>query len=74
MEFDLENRWTATLVKKDGTWKIAAYHVSANIFDNAVVNIAKRAAYWAGGVCLLIGLVLGCVLTAVWKRRSLRNA
>lgn len=74
MEFDLENRWTATLVKRDGTWKIAAYHVSANIFDNAVVNIAKRAAYWAGGVCLLIGLVLGCVLTALWKRRSLRNA
>ncbi|MHB0960331.1 MAG: YybH family protein [Pirellulaceae bacterium] len=74
MEFDLENRWTATLVKTDGTWKIAAYHVSANIFDNAVVNMAKRAAYWAGGGCLLIGLVLGCILTVLWKKRGLRKA
>ncbi len=27
-EFNLENRWTATLVKSDGQWKLAAYHVS----------------------------------------------
>src|SRR5262245_5802078 len=26
MEFDLKNRWTATLVKEDGKWLIASYH------------------------------------------------
>ena len=74
MEFDLENRWTATLVKTDGKWKIAAYHVSGNILDNPVLSIAKRAVYWAGGICLLVGLVLGSVLTALWKRRAARTA
>src|SRR5688572_12371304 len=48
MDFELENRWTATLVKERGKWKIAAYHVSGNIVDNPVLSVAKRSAYWAG--------------------------
>ena len=45
MEFDLENRWTATLVKDDGQWKIAAYHVSSNIADNPILTLAKKSTY-----------------------------
>lgn len=59
MEFDLENRWTATMIKVDGKWKIAAYHVSASILDNPVLSAAKASIYQAGGIGLLIGLVLG---------------
>jgi ketosteroid isomerase-like protein len=59
MEFDLENRWTATLVKEDGRWLIASYHVSANVLDNPVLSIAKKAAYWSGGIALVVGIVLG---------------
>ena len=59
MEFDLENRWTATVVKTDGRWKIASYHVSANILDNPVLTAAKKSTYWAAGAALLVGLLIG---------------
>ncbi len=59
MEFDLENRWTATLVRGDDGWKIAAYHVSANLFDNPVLDVSKRSIYWTGGIALAIGIILG---------------
>jgi ketosteroid isomerase-like protein len=70
MDFELENRWTATLVKEDGAWKIAAYHVSANVVDNPVLNAAKSAAYWAGGVCLVVGVVLGLIVSAAMRKRA----
>lgn len=68
MDFELENRWTATLVKQDGSWKIAAYHVSGNLVDNPVLNAAKQAVYWTGGVCLVVGLVVGSVGSALLRR------
>ena len=61
LEFDLENRWTATLVKDDGKWKIAAYHVSGNILDNPVLTAAKKSVYWAAGISLVIGLLVGAI-------------
>jgi ketosteroid isomerase-like protein len=70
MDFELENRWTATLVKENGAWKIAAYHVSANVADNPLLNVAKKSAYWSGGICLVAGLVLGSIGTAFLRRRS----
>ena len=70
MDFELENRWTATLVKEDGAWKIAAYHVSANIVDNPVLGMAKQSAYWTGGVCLVIGVVVGGLGSAFLRRRG----
>jgi ketosteroid isomerase-like protein len=73
MEFDLENRWTATLVKEGDTWKIAAYHVSGNILDNPVLNLAKQSLYWAGGIGVVVGLVLGALLMWLMKRQSLRS-
>jgi ketosteroid isomerase-like protein len=68
MEFDLENRWTATLVKDDGKWKIAAYHVSGNIVDNPVLSIAKRSAMLLGGAGLAAGIVIGAIVTAILKK------
>ncbi|MEX2287413.1 MAG: nuclear transport factor 2 family protein [Planctomycetaceae bacterium] len=69
MEFDLENRWTATLVKDDGRWKIAAYHVSGNIADNPLLTVAKKSATWVGGVCLVVGIVVGSIVTMILKRK-----
>lgn len=73
MEFDLENRWTATLVKEDGRWLIAAYHVSANVLDNPVLQIAKQSAYWAGGIALVVGLVLGIVANVIVRKLGQRS-
>jgi ketosteroid isomerase-like protein len=74
MEFELENRWTATLIKKDGKWKIAAYHASANIMDNPVLAAAKNGVYWAGGISLLIGLVLGGFGGSMLKKKHKPDA
>jgi ketosteroid isomerase-like protein len=73
MEFDLENRWTATLIKDGDAWKIAAYHVSGNILDNPVLDIAKRSLFWAGGLGLVVGLVLGAVVSRLLKRRQVQG-
>ena len=40
-EFELENHWSATVVKEDGRWLIAGYHVSANILDNPLLSGAR---------------------------------
>jgi len=59
----LDSRWTATLVKLDGDWKIAAYHVSMDAFANPILDkalaVGKRLAMVAGAIALVIGLLLG---------------
>jgi ketosteroid isomerase-like protein len=70
MEFDLNNRWTATLVKEDGQWKLAAYHVSANVLDNSILRLARRSLYWVGGGCLFVGAILGLALAYFARRKS----
>lgn len=74
MEFDLENRWTATMIKEDGRWKIAAYHVSANVVDNPLLSAAKSSVYWTGGISLLIGLVLGRFSGSLLKKKRQPDA
>jgi ketosteroid isomerase-like protein len=68
MEFDLENRWTATLVKENDEWKIAAYHVSANVVNNPLLSAAKRALYWTGGVALVVGMLLGGLVSRMMTK------
>ena len=60
-------------MKEDGAWKIAACHVSGNMVDNPVLSIARRSAYWAGGVCLVIGVVAGIIGNAFLRRRRQRQ-
>jgi hypothetical protein len=72
MEFDLKARWSATLVKQDGKWLIANYHTATNVFDNPLLHAATRAIYWTGGICLLIGILVGALL--IWFLRRPRVA
>jgi ketosteroid isomerase-like protein len=64
---DLPARWSATLVKDGDKWLIASLHASDNLFDNPLLAIAKRTAYWAGGVALVVGLIAGF---AIGRRRK----
>jgi ketosteroid isomerase-like protein len=63
LKLDAKTRWTATLVKDHDHWLVASLHASANLFDNPLLAMAKRTAYWAGGVSLLAGLIIGFFLT-----------
>jgi ketosteroid isomerase-like protein len=67
--FDLTNHWTATLVKENGKWLMASYHVSGDLLDNPVLNAAKNCLYLAGGVGAVAGLVLGLILAKLFRRK-----
>ncbi|MGE5192470.1 MAG: YybH family protein [Deltaproteobacteria bacterium] len=66
-EFELENHWSATLVKQDDGWKIASYHVSGNILDNPLMGAVKSLGYLIGGVAFVVGLALGWL---VFRKRA----
>lgn len=67
-EYEFKNRWTATLVKENGRWLLASYHVSNNTLDNPLLNVAKRAVYWAGVIGLIVGLAFGLLVARRRKR------
>lgn len=69
LDFDLENRWSATLLKLDGQWKLAAYHVSGNIVDNPVLAAAKQMVYWAAGIGLVVGILIGAIGAKLVRKR-----
>jgi uncharacterized protein (TIGR02246 family) len=70
MKFDIDARWTGTLVRKDGRWLVGAFHYSANVFKNPILEQQRKYLLMAGGglalVLALIGFFLG--------RRSGRNS
>lgn len=66
-EFEFTSRWTATLVRENGQWLLASYHVSLNGLDNPILGAAKRGLLWAAGIAALGGLVIGRLFG---KRRS----
>ncbi len=60
--FDFTGRWSATLVKDDGRWLVANLHTSDNIFDNPLLNAAKKGLWGIGAVGLFVGVVGGWLL------------
>jgi len=61
---DLEfySRYTATLVKENGKWLLASYHVSLNALDNPLISTAKQSLLWAGVGAGVVGLIIGVLL------------
>lgn len=57
MDFEINARWTATLVRRDGRWMVAAFHYSTNMFKNPVLDMQRK---WlimtGGGVALVLGV------------------
>jgi uncharacterized protein (TIGR02246 family) len=72
LSFDLANRWTATVVRDEDRWLVAAFHVSTNMFENGLQDrLMQWNALKSGGAALLIGLALGLIGTRlVDKRRA----
>ena len=67
-KFQLTDRWSATLVKEDGKWLVADYHTAASVFDNPLLDLAKRSVYWAGGIGLVLGLAAGVLGSRLMRR------
>ena len=60
--------WTATVVKENGEWKVAAAHVGTNFLDNPVlthvISFWQKLAIGVGVIVLLVGVGLGRMLFA----------
>ena len=67
-DLNVKGRWTATLVKENGRWLVASLHCSTNLFDNAVLDLAKKAARLIGVLCLVAGLLIGWLIGWRCKR------
>src|SRR5438874_4447817 len=61
-KFDINGRWTCTLVKQGDKWLIASFHYSTNVFDNPILAAAKRYAIWGAVAALVLGLVIGVLI------------
>ena len=57
--FKLSAKWTTTAAKINGEWKIVGLHLSANVFNNVLLDEAKSALMYTGGGGLVGGLLVG---------------
>lgn len=64
----MTSRWTATVHKEDGKWKLVGLHTSANILDNPVVDATKTKGYAVSSAALIVGAIAGFALRAATKR------
>jgi uncharacterized protein (TIGR02246 family) len=72
MEFQVQTRWTASLVRENGRWLITAFHSSANAFDNPILDKARQLAMlqW-GGIGIVAGALIGVLVgRTVGRRRA----
>ena len=70
----MTSRWTATVYKDSGRWKIINLHIGANLLDNPVTAAAKgyvrKAAITAAVGGLLVGFIIAWLLRGSGRRRS----
>ena len=69
-DLNVKGRWTATLVKENGHWLVASLHCSTNLFNNVMLNFAKKAAWFVGIFSLAIGLFIGFILGWRFRRAA----
>ena len=69
-KLDINGRWTCTMVKNGDRWVIAAFHYSANVFSNPIVDRYKAAIWQAGIAAGVIALIVGFVLGRMLRRRA----
>ena len=70
-EYHFTSHWTAVFRKIDGQWKIVRVHSSLDPFGNPmVVGEVWRRMYQVGGGAGVVGLILGTILTLVFRRRG----
>lgn len=61
--FDVNARWSGTMIRRDGRWLIANFHYSTNMFDNPVLHAQRRfmllGAVGASVVLMLLSFLVG---------------
>jgi uncharacterized protein (TIGR02246 family) len=68
--FDINGRWTCTMVRNGDRWVIAAFHYSANVFENPIVDGYRKAIWMVGAGAALVALLLGLILGRILGKRK----
>lgn len=68
--FDISGRWTCTMVKNGDRWVIAAFHYSANVFDNPVLDRMKKLMMLGIAAAAVLALLIGIGIGRLTKRRA----
>jgi hypothetical protein len=68
--FKLDSRWSATVAKSNGVWKIVSLHLSSNVFTNQLISELTTGLWIAGGAGLLAGGLAGWLFGRRRKRSS----
>ena len=50
------------MVNENGRWLIASVHASSNLFDNPLLNAAKKSLYVGVAVSALVALAIGWLI------------
>jgi len=61
-KFDIDGRWSCTLVRQGDRWLIASFHYSANVFNNPIDRRIKHFLMAAGVVAAIASLIVGVLL------------
>jgi hypothetical protein len=67
----MTSRWTATVFKDNGKWKILNLHIGTDLLANPVVSTLKSYVYKAGFIAGLGGLIVG--FAVAWFLRGKRR-
>lgn len=69
-KLDISGRWTCTMVKDGDRWVIAAFHYSANVFSNPIVDRYKAAIWQTAAGAAVLALIIGFFVGRMLRRRA----
>ncbi|HYS53027.1 MAG TPA: SgcJ/EcaC family oxidoreductase [Thermoanaerobaculia bacterium] len=68
-KFDIDGRWSCTLVRQGDRWLIASFHYSTNVFNNPIDRGIKHFLMAAGIVAAVVSLIVGLLLGMFIRRK-----
>lgn len=72
--FKFDSRWTGTLAKRNGEWKIVALNLSTNTFNNVLTQELQNMGYLMGAGGVLGGAALAGAVCFLRRRRAAARA
>jgi len=68
-KFDINGRWSCTLVLQNNRWLIANFHYSTNVFNNPIDRQIKHFLMAAGLAATIASLIIGLLLGMFIRRK-----
>lgn len=70
LEMEVTSKWSTTLIKQNGEWKVVSVQFTTNLFDNPLLTNAKSAQMYFGLGGFVAGVLLVLILCKVMGRRK----